>query len=289
MNSLLDNRIYYAQNREDLILESFFGDVENGFYVDVGACHPHVASVTKRFYLKGWKGINIEPQINLHALFTIERKRDINLNVGVSDKNTTVMLRTYIHNQGLSTMAPDIKDTYEGVEGNRTENYEDISIKVTTLEVILRQHKVKSIQFLKVDVEGYEYEVLNGNDWSQFRPEVICIEADHIIKDWRPLLRKNGYDKVFFDGLNEYYVDSKTDRAKHFNFINHVLLDLKGGIAADDYEKLSSFEKENVDHNKLIEELKSSLDSKSKELISIKRLVKRVFRLSLARTKKMLK
>jgi hypothetical protein len=97
---------------------------------------------------------------------------------------------------------------------------------------------------LKVDVEGHEYEVLAGNDWSRFRPEVICIEADHIIKDWRPLLRKNGYKLVFFDGLNEYYADSKTDRAKKFNFIKHVLLELKGGIAADDYEKLEKLEKE---------------------------------------------
>jgi len=237
MIRLKDKRIYYSQNREDLILESFFEDVKSGFYVDVGACHPHVASVTKRFYLKGWRGINIEPQTNLFHLFEAERKRDINLNIGVSDRQATLAIRIYPNNQGLSTISPEVKNEHQNEE-----EYEDISIKVTTLKTILQQHKIRSIQFLKVDVEGYEYEVLRGNDWSKFRPEVICIEADHILRDWRPLLKKHDYGKVFFDGLNEYYTDLKTDRAKKFNYVGHVLMELKGGIAADDYEKMEALE-----------------------------------------------
>jgi FkbM family methyltransferase len=241
---LPDTRIYYAQNREDLILESFFGDVKHGFYVDVGACHPHVASVTKRFYLQGWRGINIEPQTNLFGLFEAERKRDINLNIGISNQETTLVLRSYVNNQGLSTVAPRMQQHYEGQKGKKVETYEDIRIPVTTLTSVLRQHKVTTIHFLKVDVEGFEYEVLDGNDWSTFRPEVICIESNHIVQDWRPLLKKKGYEKVFFDGLNDYYADAKTDRAKKFNFVDHVLMHLKGGIAADDYDRIQALETE---------------------------------------------
>ncbi len=237
INKLPDNRIYYAQNREDLILESFFPDIKNGFYVDVGACHPHIASVTKRFYLRGWRGINIEPQTVLYDLFDAERKRDINLNVGVSDKRKKVTLRTYIDNRGLSTTDPKMKEENAKNTENHTDRYEDVEVETLTLNDILRQNKVKSIQFLKVDVEGYEYEVLNGNDWSRYRPEVICIEANHVTKDWRPLLEKNRYKKVFFDGLNEYYVDLLANKTRQVDFVNHILLKLKGGVSADDYEK----------------------------------------------------
>lgn len=253
--TLPDTRIYYAQNREDLILESFFPELKKGFYVDVGACHPDVASVTKRFYLQGWHGINIEPQANLHGLFERDRQRDINLNVGISDKEGTIVLRAYTYNGGLSTAVSGLKQEYEKSTSNNTQEYEDIPIHVTTLKKILADHDVKSIQFLKVDVEGFEYEVLNGNDWLHFRPEVICIEANHIVKDWRPLLKKNGYTKVFFDGLNEYYADNKTKRAETFNFVDHVLMELKGGISADDYDLTQSYK-----------ETKSSTESKVKKV-----------------------
>ncbi len=240
MSQLPDSRIYFAQNREDLILESFFKDVKKGFYVDVGACHPHVASVTKRFYLQGWHGINIEPQRNLYGLFEVERKKDINLNIGISDKNGTLTLREYVNNQGLSTASSRIKEEHERGKGNKTEIYEDITMSVFTLETVFKQHKVKSIQFLKIDVEGFEYEVIKGNNWSAFRPEVICIESNHIVRDWRPLLVEQGYKKLFFDGLNDYYVDPKSGRAEKFRFVDHVLLELKGGIAAEDFERIDS-------------------------------------------------
>jgi FkbM family methyltransferase len=239
MNDLPNRRIYYAQNREDLILESFFRGIKKGFYIDVGACHPHVASVTKRFYQQGWSGINIEPQKNLYELFINERKRDINLNLGISDKAGLLTIRSYTNNQGLSTMAQELISEYEKFNSNNTDAYEDLPVKVATLESVLSEYQISSIQFLKVDVEGYEYEVLNGNDWSKYRPEVLCIESNHVVRDWRPLLRRKGYSKVFFDGLNEYYVDQKASRRIDFEYVDHVLLDLKGGISADDLESRS--------------------------------------------------
>jgi hypothetical protein len=84
-----------------------------------------------------------------------------------------------------------------------------VVVPVETLSNIFSAHKVTAIQFLKVDVEGFEYEVLEGNDWSKYRPEIICIESNHIVKDWHGLLEKNGYKKAFFDGLNEYFVSKE--------------------------------------------------------------------------------
>lgn len=259
MSKLLKDRIYYAQNREDFILESFFRGKKKGFYVDVGACHPDIASVTKRFYLKGWHGINIEPQHELYKLFVQDRKRDININAGISDKQADASIRTYINNRGLSSMVPEVQDEYESDEQNNANEYEDSPIKLRTLTSVLTEYKVKQIDFMKVDVEGFEYEVLNGNDWSKYRPKVICIESNHMVKDWRPILKSNNYKKVFFDGLNDYYVDSKANIEKDFDFVAHVLMDLKGGIASEDFAVIEGLQAENKHQKAHIEALENQI------------------------------
>ena len=104
-----------------------------------------------------------------------------------------------------------------------TQKYRDYEIETMPLSQIFKTHSIKDIQFLKVDVEGYEYEVLEGNDWEQYRPEVLCIEANHVLKDWRPLLRSQGYEKAFFDGLNEYYMDIAISKSLNFSYVSAVI------------------------------------------------------------------
>lgn len=214
--------VSYAQNREDIILDAFFDDHEKGFYVDVGAYDPDYDSVTKLFYLKGWRGINVEPQSNRFEHFKSKRTKDVNINLGISDKNTTLKFRSY-NNQGLSTFSEEMKSGYEYEKSQQTDSYEESSLKVITLKSMFKKYEVTQIQFMKVDVEGLEYEVLAGNDWAKYRPEVICIEANHIHKNWKRLLRDNDYGLVFFDGLNEYYADKKTKRAQKFDYVESIV------------------------------------------------------------------
>lgn len=226
--STLGGCVYYAQNREDLILQSFFPEVKKGFYVDVGAFDPDYDSVTKLFYLNGWNGINIEPQADKFRLFQKKRKRDINLNIGIADREGTLTLRTYT-SAGLSTVSDEVKTDYNVIPDADTDKYIDVEVKVETLKKVLTQQKVSHIHFLKVDVEGFEYEVLKGNDWKAFRPEVICIEANHVKHDWRPILKDVGYEKVFDDNLNFYYVDKNTNRKDKLNYVKDVINDRGAG------------------------------------------------------------
>jgi FkbM family methyltransferase len=220
---MISNRIIsYAQNREDVILQGFFDTDETGFYVDIGAYDPDEDSVTKHFYLKGWRGINVEPQPDRYALFVDRRPEDTNVNCGVSDAAGKLTLRSY-DNQGLSTFSKKVQSRYEKDSQIGTGKYKDITVKVVTLKQLFEDHNVKSIQFLKVDVEGLEYEVLAGNDWKQYRPEVLCIEITHTDKDWEGLLKRNGYSFVFSDGVNTYYTDDKTGRAKKFDYVEDVV------------------------------------------------------------------
>jgi FkbM family methyltransferase len=188
---VLGGCVYYSQNREDLILQSFFPDESDGFYVDVGAFDPDLDSVTKLFYLNSWHGINIEPQPEKYALFEKKRKRDINLNVGISDKTSELTLRVY-KSGGLSTFSESMKTSYEVSPDNDTKEYQEVTVPVLPLRKVFSKEGVKKISFLKVDVEGLEYEVLKSNDWQKYRPEVLCIEANHIENDWRPMLREVG-------------------------------------------------------------------------------------------------
>ncbi len=217
-----DHIITYAQNREDIILRGFFSPDEVGFYVDVGAEHPTKLSVTKIFYDQGWHGINIEPIKQGYELFTKDRARDINVNLGISNRSGALQFRQY-EGSGYSTFSEDMKIEHTKDAEHLVKNYKDYVVNVTTLKNLFKEYDVNSIQFMKVDVEGLEYEVLSGNDWSKYRPEVICVEANHIMKDWRKLLIDQGYKKVFFDGLNEYYVDTSVDNPRSFDYVESVI------------------------------------------------------------------
>lgn len=194
----------YAQNCEDLIL-SILLPIQNGFYVDVGANMPDVDSVTKKFYKMGWHGINVEPILSLYQQLLRKRPKDINLNIGVTEKSGVQKFREYqggIH--GWSTFSDKIK----GDSAHKDIEYKDYDVKTRTLKEIFNEQKVKNIDFLKVDVEGLEYQVLKSNDWRRYRPKVIVVEENTPESGiaWRALLEKENYKEIFFDSLNRYFV-----------------------------------------------------------------------------------
>jgi hypothetical protein len=159
------------------------------------------------------------------------------LNVGIAQKEGTLKLRTYASG-GLSTFSDSVKKDYEAKPDDDTRKFKEIEVPVLPLKKVLAEQKVPHIHFMKIDVEGFEYEVIASSDWDRFRPEVLCIEANHIKQDWRPLLERVQYELVFNDNLNDYYVDKKSDRKKHFDFIRYVINDRGGGIRADHFDRL---------------------------------------------------
>ncbi len=227
--SIVDDhyKISYAQNREDVILEAFFPDVEKGTYVDVGANHPIRYSVTKLFYDKGWRGINLEPHSDLFKIIEKHRPEDVNLNTGLGSKAGKLSFRIY-HSQdgldGFSTFSTTMKKSHE--QNNKSDYSDDISVGVKTLMDVLQEHPLAIIHFLKIDVVGYEYEVLQGNDWTKFRPQMICIATNHLAADCRKLLSQAGYKTVFNDGLNDYLLaEEAMDRINKFNYAKAMLLE----------------------------------------------------------------
>jgi FkbM family methyltransferase len=200
--------ISYAQNHEDVLLNRLFPEGSNGFYIDVGACHPVAHSVTKLFYERGWHGVNVEPIPRIFEMLAHDRQRDINLNIGISNREGTSKFHECLAEPGSSTFCE------EQALDLRRHGYElvEYSIPVTTLARVCEQYAGDTIEFLKIDVESYEREVLEGADWSRYRPRVVLVEATRpntnvpSHEQWEPLLLAADYVFAFFDGLNRYYL-----------------------------------------------------------------------------------
>ena len=212
----IKNFITYAQCLEDFILYCIFYDIDNGFYIDVGANDPNDISVTKAFYLNGWHGINIEPLPDMYKKLTNERIRDINLNIGASEKEDILTLSLF---GGCSS----VNKKYF------VKNGKTINIKVYPLSKICEKYvpKNEEIQFCKIDVEGHEKEVLLGFDFENYRPKVFCLESVEPLhlapnyKEWEYILLRNGYVFGYEYKVNRYYFDSKLD------YINKRFLNLE--------------------------------------------------------------
>lgn len=176
------SKISYSQEGEDLILNRIFERKNRGFYVDVGAHHPIRFSNTYLFYKKGWRGINIEPNPVNIKLFQRYRPNDINIQAAVGKKG---VLKYYIFDEpALNTF-----DEYLAKEREKAgyRVVSTINIELIPLSEILKVYLPKNtkIDFMNIDCEGYDFEVLQTNDWETYRPIILLIEVipSHNIED----------------------------------------------------------------------------------------------------------
>lgn len=167
---------YYSQYGEDIILERLFSGQKRGFYVDVGAYHPMHYSNTYLLYKKGWSGVNIDPNPNSICLFNWHRRRDTNLNYGISERFTLKPYFVFNH-QSCNTFSPKQKSLM--LDRSFIKIIKETKVKCVPLQEILNKQAPKSIDMLNVDVEGMNMEVIRSMDWSTVRPKVICIEDDY--------------------------------------------------------------------------------------------------------------
>lgn len=170
----------YSQDGEDMILKALFEQKKGykGFYVDVGAHHPVRFSNTKYFYNRGWRGINIEPTPNAIKAFKLFRKRDINLNIGIGPENGSLTFYSF-NEPALNSFSKEVSEKIHN-NPSKYKIIEELQIDVLPLSEVFDKYLPvgQKIDFISIDVEGLDYQVLLSNDWDRYQPEVILVEEN---------------------------------------------------------------------------------------------------------------
>lgn len=199
--------VSFAQNLEDVLIWRALGHIEKGRYIDVGAQHPTVDSVSKMFHEQGWHGTHVEPSSTYAMLLRRERPGDEIIEAVISSQVGVIDFHEF-YETGLSTVELSVAN----MNADRGYRFHTTVKTCLTLDDIFDRNS-DVVHWLKIDVEGHERSVLEG--WtSATRPWLLIIESTfpgtgiQSHEDWETLLIAKGYSYVWFDGLNRYYVSN---------------------------------------------------------------------------------
>lgn len=207
--------VSYAQNFEDVMLWRALKHIDHGFYVDIGAQDPVVDSVSLAFYERGWRGCHVEPTMQYSTRLRVARPDELVLQVAVG-KHEGLLSFFEFDNTGLSTSDPAIADEHRklGFECRET------TVPVISLQALLDRFAGRDVHWMKIDVEGAEHEVIAGWKESLVRPWVLVIEGTRPLTQevsyasWEQDVLAKGYEFVYFDGLNRFYVSEAHSELK---------------------------------------------------------------------------
>ena len=190
---------------EDLIISDLTKNIKNGFYVDAGCYHPLHLSNTYLLYKRSWNGINIDISEFSIKLFNYLRPNDVNINSAVSNMEKEISFYYQKKLSQLSTIKKEISN--ERMQGNIKEK----KIKSLKLNSILNQSKFKNrqIDFLNIDVEGADFEVLKSLDFTIYEPKIICIE----------IMEKNIFESEIYNFLKDLNYKKIWSSKSSFNHI----------------------------------------------------------------------
>ncbi len=199
----------YAQNFEDVMLWRALKGVQHGFYIDVGAQDPHVDSVSKLFYEQGWRGVHVEPSVHYADALRQARPDEAVIQAAVAASHEVLHFYEF-PGTGISTAVDSIAARH------REAGYRDRPVDVPCIKLssIFERYADREIHWLKIDVEGFEREVLDSWGQSATRPWIVVVESTLPLTQidrrdlWESVLVERGYCAVYFDGLNRYYVSS---------------------------------------------------------------------------------
>jgi len=203
----------YSQGSMDLILNHIFKNKNNGFYIDVGCQHPIKNNNTYLLFKKGWTGINIDlDNVNID-LFNFFRPKDNNINSAISNKVEKVKLFYYHQKSPINTLDEKISLKQQAKIEKK------IDIQTNTLENILDNYSIKTIDLLTIDVEGFELKVLKGLNFDKYKPSVIIVEfLDLEANKWE--IPYNNLDNVLKSEIYSFLIN------KNYKLVNWVNGDL---------------------------------------------------------------
>ncbi len=171
------NRKQYSQWGEDLYINSFFKNKNKGIYLDIGCFHPVMYSNTCLLYKKGWRGINIDINKTSIDLFNILRPKDINICTAISKKKT--FFKAYIDDP-FSPVNTINKKFYKNFNKSFFKNKEILKIRSNTMKEIVDLSNIKKIDYVNIDAEGSDFEILKQLDLIKHQVKLLSIETHNV-------------------------------------------------------------------------------------------------------------
>ncbi len=208
----------FAQNFEDVILNRAFSGKKQGFFLDIGAQHPVIDSVSRHFILNGWNGILVEP-VPAYAIMLKEEYPHITvLQKYVGEKGKREMY--VVTDTGLSTSDEMLAQAYK----NSGLNISNAICEGITLDEIFELTREVEIDWMKIDAEFSEVEILNSWKSKSVKPAIVVVEVLHPLHKMQAndeiteLMGSKGYVEAYFDGLNKFYISKNNSEMKiYFN------------------------------------------------------------------------
>ena len=210
--------ISYSQLGEDIIVFHVLANIlkrecyDDGYYVDVGAYHPRKISNTKCLSILGWRGINIDAREEAVEIFRKERPNDINLCCGVSTNNEESHFFEF-SDRGISTLSEKVADEWQK---NGSTLLGRTTISVRSINSILEEHlpEGQQIDYMNIDLEGLDSDVVKSLDLSKYRPAVLTVElheADILSLGCNPAVKhltENDYTLISFNVVTCVFADN---------------------------------------------------------------------------------
>lgn len=195
--------LHFGEFGEDIFINRILKNINQGKYVDVGCYHPYKGSLTFKLYKRGWNGVNIDVSKTSIDLFNMSRKKDINLNLAISNFDGETF---YYENS-------PINQQNSLIQMNKLQK--KIKIKCLTLDTVLNNKNLDEFDYLNIDVEGSELEVIKGFNLKRFNPKLITIENNDLTIDEYlksevcKILIENDYILVNKIGVTNFFMPSK--------------------------------------------------------------------------------
>tara|TARA_B110001450_G_scaffold152777_1_gene142551 strand:- start:40 stop:747 length:708 start_codon:yes stop_codon:yes gene_type:complete len=190
----------YSIFGEDQFVNNYFKNKSTGFYIDVGCYHPLDGNNTHLLHKRGWHGINLDINFYSIKLFDFFRKKDVNIHSGASNKKDKLAMYYRKEINMLNTLDEKIAKIHF-INGYKKKN-----VQVNTLNFFITKHfkKSKKIDFLNIDTEGTELNVLKSLNFKRYKPQLICIEIHNSKK-----MYDTNYSYLKSNNVYKYLINKK--------------------------------------------------------------------------------
>lgn len=172
------NRFNYSQWGEDLVITNFFKNKDNGIYLDIGCFHPFMYSNTCLLHKSGWKGINVDINQTSIDLFNIARPNDTNLCTTIDENKKEFEM---YYDDAFSPVNTLDKNFYKVLKNEFFKEKKILVVKSKTIQEIIEVSRLKEeVDYINIDVEGFDYEILKQIDLKKLKVKLISIETHNV-------------------------------------------------------------------------------------------------------------